>query len=153
MNDGMTSGTLVYIVKGQKVLLAMKKVRFGKGRWNGMGGKVHPGETPKQAAVREVQEEVGLKVELDDPVGTLTFHNSSKGDWMVHVFATEQFSGEPVETEEMKPQWFSIDAVPYDQMWDDDKLWYPLLFKRQPFRAEFWFGPGEKVERHKITKL
>ncbi len=149
----MTSGTLVYVFKSEKVLLAMKKVRFGKGRWNGMGGKVHPEETPKQAAMREVKEEVGLDVTLNNPVGTLTFHNSSKGDWTVHVFATDQFSGVERETEEMQPQWFNIDNVPYNQMWDDDKLWYPHLFKRQPFRAEFWFGPEEKVIRHEITSL
>lgn len=153
MNNGMTQATLVFVFRGDEVLLAMKKRGFGNGRWNGLGGKVHDGETPAQAVVREAKEEAGIEVAVDKSLGTATFYNSSKGDWVVYIFATKQFSGEPVESEEVKPQWFSIDAVPYDQMWDDDKLWYPLLFKRQPFRAEFWFGPGEKVERHKIEVI
>ncbi|MBI4093144.1 MAG: 8-oxo-dGTP diphosphatase [Candidatus Kerfeldbacteria bacterium] len=149
----MTQGTVVFVFRGDEVLLAMKKRGFGNGRWNGLGGKVHNGETPGQAVAREAKEEAGIDVVVGKPLGTATFYNSSKGDWVVDIFATEQFSGEPVETEEMKPQWFNVKEIPYDQMWDDDKFWYPWLFKRQPFRAEFWFGPDEKVVRHEIAKL
>lgn len=148
----MMRATLVYVFRDGEVLLGMKKVRFGKGRWNGFGGKVKNGEAPREAAVREMKEEAGLTVTLADPLGTITFYNSSKGDITVSVFATDVFTGEPTESEEMRPQWFPLDKVPFDQMWDDDKLWYPYLFKRQPFRAEFWFGPDEKVVRHEISK-
>lgn len=153
MNKGMTQATLVFVFRDNQVLLAMKKRGFGNGRWNGLGGKVHDGETLAQAVVREAKEEAGIDVVVSKSLGTATFYNSSKGDWVVHIFSTEQFSGEPIETEEMKPEWFSLDDVPYREMWDDDKLWYPLLFKRQPFRAEFWFGPDEKVIRHEIRPV
>lgn len=149
----MIEATLVYVFSRGKVLLGMKKTRFGKGRWNGLGGKVQDNETIIEAATREVKEEIGIDVALDKPLGTITFHNSSKGDWTVHIFATETFTGEPMESDEMRPQWFATDNVPYEAMWDDDRHWYPLLFKRQPFRAEFWFDENEKVVRHEVVAL
>jgi len=149
----MRNATLVYVFDGEKLLLGMKKKGFGAGRWNGIGGKINPGESPEQAAQREVREEIGVQIEVDKPLGSIIFRNSSKGDWTVHVFAVDRHEGQPRESEEMRPQWFPIGEMPYEQMWDDDKLWYEHLFARQPFKAEFWFGPNEIVDRHEITLL
>ena len=44
------------------VLLGMKKRGFGIGKWNGFGGKVKDGETIRECAMRETQEECGLEV-------------------------------------------------------------------------------------------
>ena len=44
--------TLVLIMKGKQVLLGMKKRGFGKGKWNGFGGKVQDGEEILDAAKR-----------------------------------------------------------------------------------------------------
>ena len=44
--------TLVLIMKGKQVLLGMKKRGFGKGKWNGFGGKVQDGEEILDAARR-----------------------------------------------------------------------------------------------------
>ena len=46
---------LVIVNQDSKVLLGMKKRGFGTGFYNGFGGKVEPGETILEAAVREVQ--------------------------------------------------------------------------------------------------
>ena len=54
--------TLVFPVIGQpvqKMLLGMKKVRFGRGKYNGFGGKADEGESMRAAAVRELREESG----------------------------------------------------------------------------------------------
>ncbi len=136
----MTQATLVIMVRGPQVLLAMKKRGFGAGRWNGTGGKVKEEETVVQAGVRETQEEIGVTPDLSEPLGLLTFHNSSKGDWVVHVFRTERWSGEPVETEEMEPRWYPADALPFDAMWPDDRIWMPYVLAGKRFKAESGSG-------------
>ena len=44
--------TLLFVLRPGQVLLGMKKRGFGKGRWNGFGGKVHQGESIEKAAIR-----------------------------------------------------------------------------------------------------
>ena len=46
--------TLVFLRAGKQVLLGMKKRGFGVGKWNGFGGKLEPGESFAEGAVREV---------------------------------------------------------------------------------------------------
>ncbi|KAF9161985.1 hypothetical protein DFQ26_003967 [Actinomortierella ambigua] len=128
---------LVFDKKQRKVLLGYKKRGFGAHLWNGFGGKVEPGETVKQGAARELQEEAGLTVEDKDLVkaGLLlfVFENDPVG-LETHVYKTEKYSGEPTECDEMRPQWFSFDDIPFDLMWEDDRLWFPLLFDgKDPF--------------------
>ena len=72
--------TLCIIYQGNRVLLGMKKKGFGKGRWNGFGGKVEEGETIEQAMKREVQEECGILLRDFDKRGVLEceFHGQSE---------------------------------------------------------------------------
>lgn len=149
----MTEGTLVYIFRGDHILLAMKKRGFGVGKWNGAGGKLHPGETPLKAAVREVQEEIGVNVVLAQPHGRIHFHDPAGAEWLVHVFRTEDYHGEPQETDEMRPQWFPIAAIPYDVCWADDRYWLPLLIASQKFTAEIWLAEDGSLLKHDIQVL
>lgn len=141
----MTQATLVLPFRGSEVLLAMKKRGFGAGRWNGMGGKVRAGETVIDAAIRETQEEVGITPHLGEPLGSITFHNSSKGDWVVRVFRADSWKGEPIETEEMRPEWFPLDAIPFESMWPDDKHWMPYVISNKRFNGEFWFAKQDNT--------
>ena len=49
-------------------------------------------------------------------------------------------------TDEMRPAWYSVDDVPYAQMWEDDPYWLPLLVAGTPFigRADFDAKPGKE---------
>ena len=47
----------------------------------------------------------------------------------VHIYKLTDFTGEPTETEEMRPEWFSFDEIPFSQMWSDDEHWFPLFYK------------------------
>ncbi len=145
----MTEGTLVFIIKDDRVLLAMKKRGFGEGKWNGPGGKIHFGEAPIDAAIRETQEEIGVTPVLRRELGFIIYHDPKFGDWSVHVFRSTSFKGEPVESEEMKPQWWAISAMPFDQMWAGDDQWMPHVLRDHPFKAEVWAdgkGGVTKVE-------
>lgn len=144
--------TLVFVHDNQKVLLGYKKRGFGAGRWNGFGGKVETGETLEQAARRELKEESGLEVAELQPRAELefTFHN---GDHLLcHVFSASEASGEPIETEEMKPVWYAHHEVPYQDMWADDAVWLPHLLAGKNFKAYFEFDSeqGNQFSSHKI---
>lgn len=139
--------TLCMIVTDTKVLLGMKKRGFGAGRWNGFGGKVEAGETIQAAAIREVQEEISVTPTALEKVGLLEFlFQSDPMVLEVHVFRVTDFTGKPAESEEMRPEWFLWDDVPFTQMWVDDEHWFPYLIKGQKFSGKFLFDKPATAE-------
>ena len=117
--------TLCYPIVNGKVLLAMKKRGFGAGKWNGPGGKIEPGESVEDACRRETREETGVNVGVLENRGVVEFVFENKPDWdnSCTIFVTTDVSGEPVETEEMRPQWYALDKIPLNEMWEDDAVW------------------------------
>lgn len=144
--------TLVVIFSkdNKKILLGMKKRGFGVGRWNGFGGKLNIKETVEQAALREVNEEIGVNLKNIEKFGIITFYEADPMPLEVHIFKSNNFEGIPVETDEMKPEWFDIDNIPYKKMWPDDKYWLPMLLDGKKFKGKFWFRDKENTD--KITK-
>lgn len=136
------------------MLLGMKKRGFGAGRWNGFGGKLHEGETLEQAAVRETEEEVAITPRDLEERGVLEFtfeHNPELLE--VHVFKAGNWAGEPQETEEMRPEWFKIKQIPYDEMWADDKIWLPLFLEGKQFKGRFLFDENDQILSQKLQIL
>lgn len=136
-----------------EILLAMKKRGFGEGKYNGIGGKVGDkikDETVLQASAREIQEEIGVQVNEHNflEMAQLQFNFIGKPEWdlYVHVFFINNWEGEPIETEEMRPQWFSIQEIPYNKMWEDDILWLPHVLMGKKLEANFVFDPDRMVE-------
>jgi 8-oxo-dGTP diphosphatase/2-hydroxy-dATP diphosphatase len=147
--------TLCLITKDNQVLLGMKKKGFGAGRWNGFGGKVEQGESIEDAAKREVQEEAGVTVDTLEEVGVISFDfEEDQGKILeVHIFKADSFSGEPAESDEMNPQWFAVDQIPYEQMWSDDQYWLPMLLAGKHFEGNFLFDrPSDATYSAKILK-
>ena len=105
----MRQATLCFLVRevnGEKeLLLAMKKKRFGVGKWNGVGGK-------------------------------LDFNK-----------------GEPKESKEMRPKWFKVDEIPFDEMWPDDEFWLPKVLNGKKVKAKFIFKPGELIDSYEIKTI
>ncbi len=146
--------TLCLIRQGTHILLGHKKRGFGEGKWNGFGGKVESGETIEQAAKREVYEETGLVVEALERIGQAEFE--FKNDPVIldcHIFATDQFVNEPIETEEMKPKWFHVDELPFDLMWADDRHWFPLFLAGKKFTGKFWFDGHDIITRFELSEV
>ena len=127
--------TLCYIVKEGRALLIHKKRGIGAGKINGPGGKVDPGETPLAAAIRETQEETGVTPLGPQMRGELWFHFSAEHVLHCYVYLAGDFAGSLRETEEAVPEWFSVDALPFDQMWEDDRHWLPLLLAGKYFQG------------------
>ncbi len=139
--------TLAFLIKNNEVLLAMKKRGFGEGRWNGSGGKVHGGETVEEAAKREVKEEIGVSIKNLNKAATLNFYFAKKPEWnqQVIVYSVEDWNGEPAESEEMKPRWFKINEIPYNQMWSGDSYWIPQVLSGKKVEADFLFDDNQQM--------
>jgi 8-oxo-dGTP diphosphatase len=134
--------TLCAILNRNRILLQKKSEgRFGEGKWNGVGGKLKPGEDPTKGIVREVCEETGLSIKNPRHHGVLDhyFGDRESPAWSVHIFSTTEFEGKPMESEEGELKWFPINGIPYDDMWADDKHWLPLLLEGKDFEGSFYF--------------
>ncbi|XP_071796795.1 oxidized purine nucleoside triphosphate hydrolase-like [Asterias amurensis] len=146
--------TLVMIREDARILLGMKKRGFGVNRWNGFGGKVEHGESIAEGAKREVEEECGLILTEFEEVGRLDFEFVGEPQILeVHVFRGDKYEGEPRETEEMRPQWFPHDGIPYKDMWPDDKLWIPWLLKGKKFKGYFKFEGHDNILDLQLDKV
>ena len=146
--------TLCIIHQHPKVLLGMKKRGFGAGRWNGFGGKVQSEETIDDAAKRELREEAGVETESLEKVGIIDFEFKGNPEILqVHIFKSTIFSGEPQESEEMKPQWWHIDEIPFKEMWPDDIYWMPLFLNGKKFKGKFLFGESDIVLEHELSEV
>lgn len=133
--------TLCYLLRGGNVLLIKKKRGFGAGKYNGVGGKVERGETIEEAAKREIMEEVGVEALELEYAGVLEFYSTNREpDWIVHVYRCTKFRGEPKASDEGKPRWFSLDSIPYSEMWEDDKLWLEHVLRGGHVKGRFWFN-------------
>lgn len=142
--------TLCFLHTETDILLAFKKVRFGAGKMNGVGGKVQEDETIEGALVREISEEIGVSVneEALEKVAILHFTFETKPEWNqeCHVFFTSEWEGEPTESEEMRPEWYSKSDIPYDKMWEDDIHWLPKVLAGERVRAHFTFDGSQKIK-------
>ncbi|XP_029015156.1 oxidized purine nucleoside triphosphate hydrolase [Betta splendens] len=146
--------TLVLVVQPNRVLLGMKKRGFGAGKWNGFGGKVQPGETIECAAKRELYEESGLTADTMEKVGNIKFEFVGETELLdVHIYRADTYNGEPTESDEMRPQWFERDQIPFSQMWADDILWFPLLLQKKKFVGYFKFQGHEVILSHKLEEV
>ncbi|MEI7451725.1 MAG: 8-oxo-dGTP diphosphatase [Candidatus Falkowbacteria bacterium] len=138
--------TLCIVHQHPRVLLGMKKRGFGAGRWNGFGGKLEPGESIEMATRREMQEESGVELVDVEKVGLVEFEFVGNPEILeVHIFKANDFLGEPVESEEMRPQWFHVDEIPFADMWPDDEYWLPLLLAGKKFTGKLLFADQNTV--------
>ena len=131
--------TLMFILQNGKMLLIHKKRGFGAGYYNAPGGRLEAGETPLECAIRETQEE--LCITPLDPVhaGTLMFQFIDGHSIHGEVFTATRFEGIPTETDEAIPHWFSMDELPWHNMWADDPVWYPKMMAGEKFTGRFTF--------------
>lgn len=145
-------GTLLFVVDEGQVLLIHKKRGHGAGLINGPGGKLEPGETPLQCAIRETFEETG--VTAIDPVlkGTFKFVDLVQRQWLGYVFVAQGCIGTAVETAEGAPLWVALDQLPLHRMWPDDRFWLPRVLAGEQLEGEFLFDDG-RLLTHRLRTV
>ena len=156
--DYLDSRSLCFLTRKDEILLGLKKQGFGAGNWVGIGGKQEENESIEETAVREAEEEVSITPRYLRKVGHLEFYfpradHPENWNQQATIFQTSSWTGSEKETEEILPKWFSTNAIPYDQMWDDARFWLPKLIQGNEFYGIFFFDPELKVEAYDIGEL
>lgn len=114
------------------------------GKWNGLGGKLLPGETPEECVVREVLEESGLTLDKPELRGMFTFPQFSKDeDWYVFVFVARRFSGELIESSEGALAWIDDGELLDLPLWEGDRVFFRWLECDDFFSGKFVYSEGE----------
>jgi len=132
----------------------MKKRGFGEGRFNGFGGKVDAGESILDAALRELHEEAHITATYLFKLGILEFSFENNQDILeVHVFKCTTYTGEVGESEEMRPEWFEVNSIPFEEMWKDDIFWFPLFLENKCFKGKFAFDIHENLIAHELREV
>lgn len=122
-----------------------------QGKWNGLGGKLEPGETPEECVVREVREESGLTIHRPKLRGVMTFPEfKDQEDWLVFLFTAEQFEGDMVESPEGHLEWIDDAEVLGLRLWDGDKYFLGWLEQPRFFSARFCYSNGALM-KHEVT--
>jgi 8-oxo-dGTP diphosphatase len=152
----MKISTICYPVIAQSVYLANKKRGFGAGFLNGYGGKKQASDPSiEAAAIREMKEEGGVTALRLERVAVIDFFEGEIQIFECHVFFCTEWRGAFRESEEMAlPEAYPRDAMPYDLMWDADRVWLPLIFHGEKIRARSYYNEGmTKQERFEYEPL
>lgn len=156
LRDGTLKETVLCFVfrnRRTELLMIQKKRGQGAGKWNVPGGKLASGEIPEQAAIRETEEETGIRPVTLSPAGKLEFYFPESEAWdnICTVYTSDHFIGSLIpETEECSAHWVPLDEIPYDKMWDADRRWIPLLLEGHPFHRVYSFDSHDQVLSEEI---
>ena len=149
----MKLATLCYIRhQGQTLMLhRIKKANdIHAGKWNGLGGKLEPGESPEQCVIREVREESGLEIVAPRYHGLLIFADFKGDDWFVWVFSADKFSGEQIDSNEGHLEWIPDAQVRSLNLWPSDQIFLPWLAEDKVFSARFQYH-GDELFGHEVS--
>jgi 8-oxo-dGTP diphosphatase len=149
----MKLGTLCYLRRNGHTLMLYRNKKendMHEGKWNGLGGKVEPGESPEECVVREVYEESGLLVKDPQLRGFITFPNfANDDDWYVFLFTADEFDGELIDSAEGELAWVPTERVLDLNLWAGDRLFIPWLDDGRFFSAKFEYADGE-LAHHEV---
>ena len=150
----MKLATLCYVQKDGKTLMLYRNKKendYHEGKWNGLGGKFDPGESPEECAIREIKEEAGLIVKSLTMKGFITFPLfDGKDDWYVFLFVIDDFEGGLIDSPEGKLEWIPNDRLSELNLWEGDKIFIEWLFQDKFFSAKFNYEDGNFKE-HQVS--
>ena len=145
----MKISTLCYIKQNNQTLMLhriKKENDIHKNKWNGLGGKLEPGESPEDCVKREVFEESGLIIESPNLHGVITFPKfDGIDDWIVFVYTANNFDGNLIECDEGKLDWVSDDQLLNLNLWEGDKIFIPWLTQNKFFSAKFIYDKKKLI--------
>ncbi len=132
--------TLGYVMSpdGQRTLLIHRNSRdddLHLGKYNGLGGKLDPGEDVVAGLKRELREEAGIECEDIKLRGTISWPGFGKNgeDWFGFIFRIDRFRGTPLaENPEGTLSWIPVDQILDLPLWEGDRYFLPLVFSNDP---------------------
>ena len=121
------------------------------GKWNGLGGKLEPGESPEECAKREIREESGLVAKKLDLKGFLTFPGFAQDeDWYAFVYVVSEFEGEIRDSREGILDWIEDGRLLELNLWEGDRIFMPWLDRSGIFSAKFVYVDG-RLREHNVV--
>jgi len=122
------------------------------GKWNAPGGKMEPGETPDECAVREVLEETGLSIDSPEMHGVLTFPAfDGEEDWYVFVFTADSFRGDLKNScPEGDLEWIPDSRLFELPLWEGDRIFMKWLQGKGFFSGKFIYS-SEGFQSHSVV--
>lgn len=131
----MILSSLCYIRSDGKTLMLKRDKRekdFHKGKFNGVGGKFLPGETPEECLLREVYEETGLTLKKFQYEGLITFPKfDGENDWYTFVYTASDFEGELIESDEGSLHWIEDDRLCSLNLWEGDPYFLEWIYNKE----------------------
>lgn len=120
------------------------------GKYNGLGGKMEPGEDIISCLRREIMEEAGVICEDIILRGTINWYGFGAGgeNWFGFIFLVQEFSGEPYHSnDEGDLLWMNVDELHSLSMWEGDRHFIPLVFDNDPkiFHGHMPYKKGRPV--------
>lgn len=147
---GLKLCTLAYVRDGDATLMLRRPddpTHHQAGKYNGLGGKFEPGESPEECLAREVFEESGLTVKAAELKGFITFPDfDGEDDWYVFVYLVTAFSGTLAASDEGELHWVPTAEVPSLPLWEGDRHFLPWLDRPGLFSAVFRYHNGRYAE-------
>lgn len=144
--------TLGYVVTPDRhrVLLVHRTYRDHDeqlGKYNGLGGKVEPGENVAEAMRRELREEAGIEVTAMELRGTVSWPGFNGRDVFGFVFLITGFTGQiPADNAEGTLGWHDVATMMELPMWDGDRHFLPLVFDGSPqFHGVLPYDGGHSI--------
>lgn len=136
MNKSMQNTTLIYIEKESKYLMlhrTKKENDYNKDKWIGIGGHFEEGESPEECVCREVKEETGLDLRSQEYRGIVTFVSDNNFTEFMHIFWSDDFSGDLLECNEGDLEWVEKSRMNDLPHWKGDEIFLNLLDMQVPF--------------------
>ncbi len=130
--------TLCYLERGDSYLMMhriSKKKDINKDKWIGVGGHFEEGESPEECIKREILEETGYDIPLEEIEyrAVITFI-SDKGDYeLMSLFTAKAPEGEPIPCDEGVFEWVPKEKVSSLNIWEGDKIFFRELDKSRDF--------------------
>ncbi|MBU0511624.1 MAG: 8-oxo-dGTP diphosphatase [Chloroflexi bacterium] len=147
----MKLATLGYIQRDGHTLMIhriKKENDIHAGKWNGLGGKFEPGETPEECVIREIREESGLVARNPILRGVITFPGfANDEDWYAFVFVVSEFEGQILDdSTEGYLKWIPDSELLDLNLWEGDKIFIPWLARSDFFSGKFVYTNKQLVE-------
>jgi 8-oxo-dGTP diphosphatase len=149
----MLLATLCYVKQNGHTLMVHRNKKpndIHAGKWNGLGGKFEPGETPEECVIREVQEESGLEIVRPRLHGLVMFPGFKSNDWYVFVFTATEFTGELIPSPEGDLKWIPDSELEFLSLWPSDKYFFGWMRDGKFFSAKFRYE-GDEFLSHEVA--
>lgn len=152
--------TMVYLLRDNQVLFLVRKKKndttHKQGMYLSIGGKIEPGESILESAIREIREESTIEVSNLELRGVLHFVNwgADRHDWVDFVFVGSDFKGDPQNGNEGSFEWVNQDSLENIPLYESNKQFLPEILKSNFVVMEYIYdGDFEPKKQNILAKF